>query len=128
MVYRAVWRGQVLAESDRTVRVEGNHYFPPESVNRDLMRTSRTRTTCPWKGKASYYTVVVDGQENRDAAWYYPDPSPAAHHIKGHVAFWHGVRVERVTGSGEQPAAGSGSGEQAAPRAPWWRRLAGARR
>jgi uncharacterized protein (DUF427 family) len=91
---RAVWNGEVIAESDDTVVVEGNHYFPPDSVRRDVLRESETTSICPWKGKASYYTVVVDGQENRDAAWYYPHPSPAAKQIRDHVAFWRGVAVE----------------------------------
>jgi uncharacterized protein (DUF427 family) len=91
---KAVWNGKVLAESDRTVVVEGNHYFPAGSVNRAYFRDSSTHTTCPWKGVASYYSVVVDGQTNQDAAWYYPDPKDAANQIKDHVAFWKGVKVE----------------------------------
>ena len=90
---RATWKGVTLAESDATVVVEGNHYFPPESVNRTVMRDSATQTVCPWKGTASYLTVVVDGEENRDAAWYYPEPKDAAKQITGHVAFWRGVTV-----------------------------------
>ena len=90
---RALWKGVTLAESDATVVVEGNHYFPPESVNRTVMRDSATQTVCPWKGTASYLTVVVDGEENRDAAWYYPEPKDAARQIAGHVAFWRGVTV-----------------------------------
>lgn len=93
---RATWNGTVLAESDNTVVLEGNHYFPTEAVNWQHLLESPTHTRCPWKGIASYYTVVVHGKENRDAAWYYPDPSPAAHNITGHIAFWHGVRVERI--------------------------------
>lgn len=95
---RAVWHGIVLAESDATVRVEGNHYFPPEAVRREYLRDSGTQTGCPWKGTASYYTLVVDGEENPDAAWYYPDPKPAAEQIRDHVAFWRGVKVERSDG------------------------------
>lgn len=91
---KAIWNGAVLADSDATVIVEGNHYFPPDSVNRAYFKDSSTHTTCPWKGQASYYTVVVDGQENRDAAWYYPQPKDAASAIKDHVAFWRGVTVE----------------------------------
>jgi uncharacterized protein (DUF427 family) len=91
---RATWNGAVLAESDRTVVVEGNHYFPPEAVRRERLRDSATHTVCGWKGTASYYDVEVGGQVNKDAAWYYPDPTPAAANIKGHVAFWKGVRVE----------------------------------
>lgn len=91
---KAIWSGVVLAESDETVVVEGNHYFPPDAVNREYLRESSRHTTCPWKGQASYYDVVVDGRVNRDAAWYYPTPKPAAAQIKDYVAFWRGVRVE----------------------------------
>lgn len=91
---RAVWNGAVLAESDDTVVVEGNHYFPATAVNKEFFQESNTHTTCPWKGEASYYTVTVDGQVNKDAAWYYPNPKDAAANIKDHVAFWKGVRVE----------------------------------
>jgi uncharacterized protein (DUF427 family) len=91
--YQAVWNGAVLAESDRTVQVEGNQYFPPESINREHFRPSTHTTVCPWKGTASYYTIEADGRTNRDAAWYYPDPNPAARQIKDHIAFWKGVRV-----------------------------------
>lgn len=91
---RAIWNGTVIAESDQTVMVEGNHYFPPESVKREFLDDSRTHTRCYWKGEASYYDVVVDGQANPDAAWYYPDPSKAADQIKDYVAFWRGVKVE----------------------------------
>ncbi len=90
---RAVWNGAVLAESERTVWVEGNHYFPPETVKREYFSESPTHTTCPWKGLASYYTIRVEGRENRDAAWYYPNPKSAAAQIKDHVAFWKGVKV-----------------------------------
>jgi uncharacterized protein (DUF427 family) len=90
---KAVWNGAVIAESDHTVKVEGNDYFPAESVRREYLAESRTHTTCPWKGQASYYDIVVDGKTNRDGAWFYPTPSPAAAEIKDHVAFWHGVRV-----------------------------------
>lgn len=86
----------MLAESDDTVVVEGNHYFPAASVDRSFLRDSSTHTVCPWKGTASYHTVVVDGEENPDAAWYYPEPSPAARQIQGRVAFWRGVKVEEV--------------------------------
>ncbi len=91
---KAVWNGVVIAESDKTVMVEGNHYFPIEAVNQTYLKTTETHTTCPWKGEASYYSIVVDGKENADAAWYYPAPKSAASHITGHVAFWRGVRVE----------------------------------
>lgn len=90
---KAIWNGQVIAESDDTVVVEGNHYFPPESVKREFLQDSPTHTTCPWKGVASYYSLVVDGQINKDAAWYYPAPKDAAKQIKGYVAFWRGVEV-----------------------------------
>jgi uncharacterized protein (DUF427 family) len=91
---RATWNGAVLAESDACVVVEGNRYFAPEAVRREHLRPSATHTTCPWKGVASYYDVVVDGRVNRDAAWYYPDPKPAAEQIRGRIAFWRGVQVE----------------------------------
>ena len=91
---RAVWNGAVLAEAPRTIWLEGNHYFPPESLNRDCFRASRAKSLCPWKGLASYYTVVVDGLANPNAAWYYPHPSPLVRKIKNHAAFWNGVQVE----------------------------------
>ena len=91
---KATWNGKVLAESDATVVVEGNHYFPPESIHKQYFQPSDKHTTCPWKGLASYYIVVVDGNVNRDAAWYYPDPKPAAKQIKDRVAFWRGVEVK----------------------------------
>jgi uncharacterized protein (DUF427 family) len=90
---KAVWNGTVLAESDETVVVEGNHYFPPQSIKSEYFQGSGSKTTCPWKGRASYYDVVVNGDVNRNAAWYYPSPSQAANNIKGYIAFWHGVRV-----------------------------------
>ena len=90
---KAIWNGAVLAESDRTVVVEGNHYFPPDSIRADYLKPSDTHTECGWKGTASYYTVEVNGQRNPDAAWYYPDPLPAAKQIAGHIAFWKGVQV-----------------------------------
>jgi uncharacterized protein (DUF427 family) len=91
---KATWNGATLAESDQCVVVEGNQYFPPDSVNREYFKPSDTHTTCPWKGLASYYTVEVGGQRNQDAAWYYPEPKDAAKQIKDYVAFWHGVDVE----------------------------------
>ena len=91
---KATWNGELIAESNETVVVEDNHYFPPEAVRRELLRESDTHTTCPWKGVASYYHIEVDGQVNEDAAWYYPEPSEAAQNIKNHVAFWRGVVVE----------------------------------
>ena len=90
---RAIWNNVVLAESDETVVVEGNHYFPPDSVRSEFLRPNTAHTTCPWKGEASYYDVVVDGEVNKDAAWYYPDVKEAAAEIKGRVAFWKGVKV-----------------------------------
>ncbi len=92
---RATWNGAVLAESAKFEMVEGNVYFPPESVNREFFKESSTHTTCPWKGVASYYTIAVDGQENSDGAWFYPEPKSAAKQIKDHVAFWRGVTVEK---------------------------------
>jgi uncharacterized protein (DUF427 family) len=92
---RAIWNGTVVAESDTFELVEGNVYFPPESVKREFLQPSATHTVCPWKGTASYYTVIVDGKENRDGAWYYPEPKPEAAKVKDHVAFWRGVTVER---------------------------------
>ncbi|HIK34586.1 MULTISPECIES: DUF427 domain-containing protein [unclassified Thermosynechococcus] len=92
---KAVWKGATLAESDRYEVVEGNVYFPPEALNQAYFQPSDTHTVCGWKGTASYYHVVVNGEVNRDAAWYYPDPKPAAANIKGYVAFWRGVQVTR---------------------------------
>lgn len=91
---QAVWKDKVIARNDDTVIVEGNHYFPVEALDREYVRESATHSSCPWKGEASYYDVVVDGEVNRDAAWYYPQPKDAAANIAGHVAFWKGVRVE----------------------------------
>lgn len=90
---KATWNGAVLAESADTVVVEGNHYFPAASLNRERFTPSVTHTVCPWKGTASYYNVEVDGKVNQDAAWFYPEPKTAADHIKNHVAFWKGVEV-----------------------------------
>lgn len=91
---RATWKGKVIAESDTFEMVEGNVYFPPDAVNRAHLRDSPTQTVCPWKGTASYYDVVVDGEANTGAAWYYPDPMDAAANIRDHVAFWKGVEVK----------------------------------
>jgi uncharacterized protein (DUF427 family) len=91
---KAIWKDAVLAESDETVVVEGNHYFPADSIRREHFRESATHTHCPWKGEASYYDVVANGEVNRDAAWYYPQPKQAAQEIKDRVAFWKGVKVE----------------------------------
>jgi uncharacterized protein (DUF427 family) len=90
---RAVWNGAVIAESDDTVVVEGNHYFPLDSVDESVLRPSETHTHCPWKGDASYYSLEVEGQLNADAAWFYPTPSEAAAEIRDRVAFWKGVTV-----------------------------------
>jgi uncharacterized protein (DUF427 family) len=92
---KAIWRGKVLAESPRFEMVEGNVYFPPETIDRRYVRDSATTSECHWKGTAHYYVVTVDGAENRDAAWYYPAPKPEAAQIKDYVAFWKGVEVER---------------------------------
>ena len=91
---RAIWNAAVLAESDKTVVVEGNHYFPPDSLRREYFRASSTHTRCGWKGTANYYDLVVGGETNHDAAWYYPTPLPAAKNIADFVAFWKGVKVE----------------------------------
>jgi uncharacterized protein (DUF427 family) len=91
---QAIWKGKVLADSAETRVVEGNHYFPPESVHREYFEESSHHTTCPWKGKASYLSVVVDGEKNENAAWFYPEPKDAAAEIKDHLAFWRGVEVK----------------------------------
>lgn len=91
---RAMWNGEVVAESDETKVIEGNHYFPPESVNMEFFKDSSKHSRCPWKGKASYYDIVVGDETNSAAAWYYPEPKSAAAEIAGHVAFWKGVSVE----------------------------------
>jgi uncharacterized protein (DUF427 family) len=92
---QAIWNGAILAQSDRCEIVEGNYYFPPHSINTEYFQPSNTHTICSWKGQASYYTIAVDGQENKDAAWYYPDPKEKAKNIKGYIAFWKGVKVEK---------------------------------
>lgn len=91
---QAIWNGTVIADSENTATIEGNHYFPLDSVNGEYLEKSTHHTICPWKGEASYYTLVVDGKKNENAAWYYPDPKPAAAEIKDHVAFWKGVEVK----------------------------------
>lgn len=91
---RAVWNGQTIAESEKTIVIEGNHYFPPDSVKRGHLRDSSDSSICPWKGTASYYDLIVDGETNAGAAWYYPSPKQAASEIKDYVAFWRGVSVE----------------------------------
>jgi uncharacterized protein (DUF427 family) len=90
---KALWNGAILAQSDRCELVEGNHYFPSDSINRKYFKESKTHTTCSWKGVASYYHIEVDGKINEDAAWYYPEPKEAARNIANYVAFWKGVEV-----------------------------------
>jgi uncharacterized protein (DUF427 family) len=90
---KAIWNGAVIAQSDDTVVVEGNHYFPAESLNRDYVTFSNHKTSCPWKGQASYYSLMVNGEMNADAAWYYAEPKPEAEMVRGRVAFWKGVQV-----------------------------------
>jgi uncharacterized protein (DUF427 family) len=92
---KAIWEGIVLAESNQCVEVEGNQYFPPGTIQQEYFKPSAAHTVCPWKGTASYYDVEVNGKRNQGAAWYYPEPKPAASQIKGYVAFWKGVRVEK---------------------------------
>ncbi len=96
MPMQATWNGVILAESDQTRIVEGNHYFPPDAIRPEFFQTSSKHTTCPWKGEASYYDLVVDGQTNPGGAWYYPAPKPAAKQIENYIAFWQGVRVSKV--------------------------------
>ena len=90
---KAIYNGKIIAESNKTINIEGNKYFPPESVKKEFLSGSETQTVCHWKGTASYFDVVVDGQTNQDAAWYYPEPSGLADKIKNYVAFWRGVEV-----------------------------------
>ena len=90
---KAAWKGAIVADSDATRVIEGNHYFPPASVKREYLKDSKTTSVCPWKGEASYYTLEIDGTRNEDAAWYYPTPKEAAAEIKGYIAFWRGVEV-----------------------------------
>ncbi len=91
---KAIWNGVTIAESDRTIVIEGNHYFPPESVNTQYFLDSDTHTTCPWKGLASYKSLSINGKVNTDAVWYYPQPKDAARQIKGYYAFWKGVQIQ----------------------------------
>jgi len=91
---KALWNGELLASSDDCIVVEGNQYFPPESINREFFKESNNRTMCPWKGEASYYNLEVNGEENPDAAWYYSDVSEAARSIENYVAFWRGVEIQ----------------------------------
>lgn len=90
-----IWNNQVIAESENTVIIENNHYFPHESIKKEYFKPSKTHSTCPWKGEASYYTIDVEGKQNVDAAWYYPEVSALAKGIKNHVAFWKGVEVKK---------------------------------
>jgi len=90
---KAIWNDAVLVESDQTIVVEGNHYFPPDAIHPEFFQPSESHTICGWKGVASYYDVVVNGQVNHDAAWYYPEPKDAAKQIAGYIAFWRGVKV-----------------------------------
>ena len=90
---KAVWNGTVVAESDKTIVIEGNHYFPPESINKKFFESSKSHTVCPWKGQASYYSLKVEGKTNADAAWYYPKTSEQAKKFEGYIAFWKGVEV-----------------------------------
>ena len=90
---KAIWNDTVLAESDNTVVIENNHYFPADTIQKEYFKKSDTHTHCPWKGKASYYTLEVAGESNKDAAWYYPETSHAAKSIEGHIAFWKGVDI-----------------------------------
>ena len=91
---KAIWNGQVIAESNETIVIEGNHYFPPSDIRQEFFKQSDLHSNCPWKGVASYYDIEVNGETNKDAAWYYPDTSELAKNIKGYVAFWRGVTVE----------------------------------
>ncbi|GAB5551089.1 MAG: DUF427 domain-containing protein [Saprospiraceae bacterium] len=92
---KAIWNGQTIAESDDTIVIEGNHYFPPAALNQDFLTETDYESTCPWKGQASYYSIQVDGKKNENAAWYYPAPKEKAASIKDHVAFWKGVEVTK---------------------------------
>ncbi len=91
---KAIWNNKTIAETKETVIIENNHYFPSDAIKKEFFKSSDTHTHCPWKGKASYFTIEVDGKQNKDAAWYYPNPKPAANAIKDHVAFWKGVEVK----------------------------------
>ncbi|MDH5323924.1 MAG: DUF427 domain-containing protein [Gammaproteobacteria bacterium] len=90
---KAMWKNTVIAQSQSTVELEGNHYFPAVSVDQQYLRESQTQSTCPWKGRASYYHILVDGETNTDAAWYYPEPKAEAAQITDHIAFWRGVQI-----------------------------------
>jgi len=90
---KAIWNGKIIAESNDTLKVENNHYFPENTVNKEFLKNSDTHTTCPWKGEASYFDIETNGETNKDAAWYYPDPKSAAKDLKNYVAFWKGVEI-----------------------------------
>jgi len=92
---KAIWNNEVIAESDVTIVIENNHYFPKEAINSAFFEPSKTTSTCPWKGEAHYYNLKVNGKENKDAAWYYPEPKKGALQIKNYVAFWKGVKIEK---------------------------------
>lgn len=92
---KAIWNDRIIAESNSTIKIEGNHYFPVDSVQSEFLAQSDTRTVCPWKGTASYYDIIVDGNTNKDAAWYYPEPKAMAAEIKNYVAFWRGVMISK---------------------------------
>lgn len=92
---KAIWNNTTIAESEKTIQIEGNHYFPANTIKKEYFKDSDTHTICPWKGQASYYSIEVNGEVNKDAAWYYPEAKPAAKEIEGHVAFWKGVTVEK---------------------------------
>jgi uncharacterized protein (DUF427 family) len=93
LIMKAIWNNTVVAESDNTVLIEGNHYFPSDSLDKNFVSPSNHKTTCPWKGQASYLSLLVNGELNNDAVWYYADPKPQAEEIRGRVAFWKGVKV-----------------------------------
>jgi len=90
---KAIWKGKIIAQSDETINVENNQYFPPQSINKEFFTESSTKTVCPWKGKAQYFSLKVDGEVNKDAAWHYPQPKPMAAKLKNYVAFWKGVEI-----------------------------------
>ncbi len=90
---KAIWNNHVIAQSDKTIKIEGNQYFPPDSIKKEFFKETETHTTCPWKGVASYFSLEVDGKENKDAAWFYPEPKNMAKAIRKHIAFWKGVEI-----------------------------------
>ena len=90
---KAIWNNEIIAESDKTIIIENNHYFPENSVKKEFLENTNKHSTCPWKGEASYYNVIVNGKTNKNAAWYYPEPKEAAKEIKNHIAFWKGVEI-----------------------------------